>query len=316
MTGPRPLVDHPLWLFAVRLYRRYQSSRLPVLAAALAFYAAFSLGPLLLLFGGWLGGFLQARPELALQYREALGNLVTQLLPFTSEGADLVPRSLEVIADQLSQGALLRSVASLLVLLWASTGFFASLQLALEVIFEVEESRGFLSKRLVAVLLVLLVALVIGAELVGGALVAPLDRLAAAVAERLEALNILLPPLPLPLGVAWAALSRVALAVTTFTLCFRFLPRSGSDWAGALLGAAFSTTAIMVLRQALLLTFNVDRFNLIYGVITSLVILLLWLYLMLLLFLVGALLAAERSHARRRRFGETLEGRTLEGAET
>jgi membrane protein len=301
LNGPRSLLAHPWAAFGVRLFRRYQGTRLPVLAAALAFYAAFSLGPLLLLFGGWLGGFLRTRPELAQQYREALINLVTQILPFTGEGVDLVPSSLEVIVQQLNQGALLRSLVSLGILLWASTGFFASLQLALEVIFEVSESRGFIRKRLVAVLLVLVVALVIGAELVGGALVAPLDRLAATLAEQLEALNIVLPPLPLPLGVAWAALFRAALAVTAFTLCFRFLPRSGADWTGALVGGLFSTTAIVVLRQALLLTLNVDRFNLIYGVITSLVILLLWLYLVLLLFLVGALLAAELSHTRRQR---------------
>lgn len=307
MTGPRPFLETPLWAFAARLYRRFQASRLPVLAAALAFYAAFSLGPLLLLFGGWLGVFLQARPELALQYREALGNLVTQVLPFTGEGTDLVPRSLEVIAQQLSQGALTRSLLSLLILLWASSGFFASLQLALEVIFEVEETRGFLRKRLVAVLLVLIVALVIGAELIGGALVVPIDRLAASIAQQFEALNIKLPPLPLPLGVAWAMLFRVALAVSTFTLCFRFLPRTGSDWTGALAGGVFSTGAILVLRQALLLTLNIDRFNLIYGVITSLVVLLLWLYLVLLLFLVGALLAAELSHLRGQRFEEAFE---------
>ena len=307
MIGPRPFLETPVWAFAIRLYRRFQTSRLPVLAAALAFYAAFSLGPLLLLFGGWLGVFLQARPELALQYREALENVIAQVLPFTGEGTELVPSSFEVIVQQLNQGALARSLVSLLILLWASTGFFASLQLALEVIFEVEESRGFLRKRLVAALLVVIVALVIGAELVGGALVAPIDQLSAAVAQRLESLNIRLPPLPLPLGVAWAVLFRIALAVSTFTLCFRFLPRSGSDWGGALIGGAFSTSAIMVLRQALLLTLNVDRFNLIYGVITSLVILLLWLYLVLLLFLVGALLAAELSHSRRRHFREALE---------
>ena len=43
------------------------------------------------------------------------------------------------------------------------------------------------------------------------------------------------------------------------------------------------------------ITFNAERFNLVYGVITSLLAILLWLYLALLLALVGAVVAAEVS---------------------
>ncbi len=299
MSGLRSFIQATAWPLARRLYDRFQSTRIPVLAAALAFYAAFSLGPLLLLFGGWLGVVLQAQPDLAVQYRTALEDLVAQVLPFEENSGEMITQSFEAIVSQLSQGALARTVLSLLILLWASTGFFTSLQLALEVIFQVPESRSFWRKRLIAVVLVLVVALVIGVEVVGGALVSPLNRISEVLATQLEGLNIPLPPLPLPLGVALSGLLRLALAITAFTLCFRFLPRRGSDWVGALAGGAFSTAAILVMRQGLLITFNIDRFNLVYGVITSLVILLLWLYLALLLFLVGALLAAELSDTRR-----------------
>jgi len=53
-------------------------------------------------------------------------------------------------------------------------------------------------------------------------------------------------------------------------------------------------------RWVLVSTFDVDRLNLIYGVITGLVVTLLWLYLGLLLFLIGALVSAEMTSTQRR----------------
>ena len=82
-----------------------------------------------------------------------------------------------------------------------------------------------------------------------------------------------------------------------------FLPRRSSSWVGALSGALTSTLGIVVMRALLRVFFNAERFNLIYGVITSLVAILLWLYLALLLTLVGAALAAEVSASIRRSHG-------------
>lgn len=299
------------WVLARRLYDRFNQSRLPLLAAALAYYAAFSLGPLLLLLGGWFSVVLQARPELAAQYQTGLRDLVAQLLPLQPDSAELVTRSFELILDQLSQGALLRSVVSLVVLVWASSNFFTSLQLALEVIFDVDKQRGFWRKRLVAVLLVMAVVAVIAIEVVGGVLVSSLMQLGDAIATRLDALNI---DLPLPGGGGrgfWTWLLRFSIAGGVFTLCFRYLPRTASTWAGAAAGALFAIVSLQLTRAVLLMSFNVERFNLIYGVITSLLLVLLWLYLALLLFLVGALLAAEISASIGRSSATTHEG--LEG---
>ena len=282
--------------FGRRLVRRFQDVRLQMLAAALAYYATFSLGPLLLLLAGWLGVLLRTNPELAAQYRRALDDLVSQALPLQQNTAGLVSHSFDTVLQELNQGALLRSALSLLVLVWASGNFFTSLQQALEVVFDVPRVRGFWRKRLVAVLLVLSVALVIAFEVVGGALVSGLNELSRALATWLAGFNVHLPGLPLGAqsGLALAVI-RIVVAVLAFTLTFRYLPREKSTWAGALLGALVSALGVLLVRWALLLTFNAERFNVVYGFITSLVALLLWLYLALMLFLVGALVAAELS---------------------
>jgi membrane protein len=304
MSALRDLRHTTMWLFAARLTRRFRASYLTMLAAALAYYAAFSLGPLLLLLGGWLGVVLQTRPDLAGRYRSVLIDLVNQVMPLQENSADVVTRNFETIVAQLSQGALLRSALSLLVLVWAASGFFTSLQLALEVIFEVSETRSFLRRRLVALLLVIVVALVIGVEIVGGALLSSLSRVTELLGSRLQVPDLELPGLAPGWLTGWftaasALVPRLAFAALAFTLAFRFLPRRASSWPGALVGGVFSSISIALTRWLLVLTFDTDRFNVIYGVITSVVVTLLWLYLALLMFLIGALITAEISAWRR-----------------
>lgn len=300
MTRLPNLRETRAWLFGGRLIRRFRGSYLTMLAAALAYYAAFSLGPLLLLLGGWLGVVLHTRPELAGRYREALGELVNRLMPLQEDQTELVARNFDLIVAQLSQGALLRTALSLLVLMWAASGFFTSLQLALEVIFDVPEARSFLRRRLVALLLVVGVALVIAFEIVGGALFAGLERLAQLFTGLVSLPELELPP-PLPglVGVLTSAVPRLAVAALAFTLAFRYLPKGHSSWQAAVSGGIFSSVAVAVARWLLLITFDADRFNVVYGVITSVVVTLLWLYLALLMFLLGALLAAEIDEWRR-----------------
>ncbi len=284
------------WRLLKSLYSRFNKARIQLLAAALAYYAAFSLGPILLLFAGWLGVFLQRRPELAAQYRDALTDLLSELLPLQVDAADLVARSFDLVVGELSQGAFLSTIASVLVLVWASGNFFTSLQHALDVIFEVPKVRAFWRKRLIAVLLVASVALVVAIEVVGGVAYSGLRQLGQSLTSWLSANGVALPDTPISLEpLSDVRILRLIAGISAFTFAFRFLPRRASTWLGALLGGLVSTLGIAVMRSLLVVTFNAERFNLIYGVITSLLAILLWLYLALLLALVGALVAAEVS---------------------
>lgn len=287
---------HPFGSFCLRLYERYDESNLVLLAAALAYYAAFSLGPLLLLLAGWLGVFLRSRPELRLQYQEVLVRLVEQALPLQENSRQLVTQSFNTILDQLGEGALLRSLISLVVLLWASSNFFTVLQRALELTFGVPKIRGYLRKRVVALFLVASVALIIFIEIVGGLLASSLGQISAAIVAAVnDAIGVSLSVPSIGTGGVWAELLRVVLGTVVFTLCFRYLPKNSSTWWGALAGATFSTGSILVMRWIFEQGFDLARFNLVYGVITGLLAILLWLYFAMLMFLVGALLAAEIS---------------------
>src|SRR5690606_25879152 len=177
-----------------------------------------------------------------------------------------------------------------------SGNFFTSLQHALDVIFEVPKVRAFWRKRLIAVLLVASVALVVAIEVVGGVAYSGLRQLGQSLTTWLSANGVALPDTPISLEpLADVKILRLVAGVSAFTVAFRFLPRRSSTWLGALIGGLVSTLGIAVMRSLLVVTFNAERFNLIYGVITSLLAILLWLYLALLLALVGALVAAEVS---------------------
>jgi len=296
----KALSETPYGAFLLRLYQRYDNSKLALLAAALAYYAAFSLGPLLLLLAGWLGVILRNKPEISAQYKIVLLDLLSKLLPFQENINELVNNSFEIILNQFQEGAVFRSIVSVLILLWASSNFFTVLQLALEQIFDVPHVRGYWRKRLVAMLLVASVALVIAVEIVGGVINSSLAHWWNLGIMKLQEIN---PKLPV-LYLGWRTgllteLLKVTIATTVFTISFRYLPKKAANWYGALLGALFSTISIIVMRFVLSRSFNPAQFNLIYGVITSLLIVLLWLYFALLMFLVGALLAAEISSSMR-----------------
>ena len=295
------LTGHPAWRFGERLFQRFNDSRLPLLAAALAYYAAFSLGPLLLLLTGGVGFLLRSRPDLAADARLALINLVAQITPPQNDQVQtqLIEGSFKALEQLLVEGALVRSVVSLLILIWASSNFFSSLQLALELIFASPHPRNFWRKRLVAILLIFTAVMVILVEVIGGLFFAYLDQLVVLLNNLFTTLNV--PAyLSLPeLGGFLVTSLRVLITVGAFIFCFRFLPRRSSSWTGAVIGALFSAVSILVMREFLVSVFNLERFNLIYGVVTSLLVVLLWLYFAVLLFLVGALLAAEISVERR-----------------
>ena len=299
---------HPAGRFARGLIARYGRARVPLLAASLAYYAAFALGPLLLLLGGWLALALRDRPQLAEPYREALTDLTAQLLPLQVEPGELVDTSFALIVTQLGEGALVRSVLSVLVLLWASSSFFASLQIALEMIFEVRRPRGFIGKRAVGLLLVIAVAVFVVFELLGGAVLAGLGQVWMQLHSFAAGFDVSLPVLRLP---AAFDLLRAVAATTVFTLAFRYLPGRGSDLVGAVVGGAACTLSLIVMRGLLVAGFSIERVNLVYGVVTGLVVWLLWLYAALWLFLLGAVLAAEVARARRR--GQRLAARRGDG---
>lgn len=114
--------------FFSRIYQTYIGSHIPFFAAALAYYALFSLMPLLFLLVGVFGFMLRGNAELEQAFLSRLAELTVLLFPTQPEIA-------QRLVTFLTKGAVPITFASLLVLLWASSNFFAALAYALGVIF-------------------------------------------------------------------------------------------------------------------------------------------------------------------------------------
>lgn len=288
------IIQSPSWRLVRHFIARFSSLKLPLTAAGLAYYAIFSLGPILLLIVGGVALTVSRDSELARNFEASLITLVAEIFPAVANSEILTKQAFNAAFDFLQEGALLRSLISLLLLLWSASGFFTSLQIVLESIFEDATAKNYWHKRLLGVLLIFLVGVVVSVELVGSTILSYLAELMLLLQNSLHRLLQLELNWYIPQGlVFFNDALRFVIAVAVFTLCFRYLTGSAADWRGALLGASFSALAIVISKEALPLFFNLERFNLMYGIITSVMLILLWLYISLLLFLIGALIASE-----------------------
>jgi uncharacterized BrkB/YihY/UPF0761 family membrane protein len=246
---------------------------------------------------------LRTDPALAERYGQGLTALLGDLLPTSIDEAAWIARSVDAFLTAAPRTILVpgpwATVATVAVLAWAATGFFASLQRALEIIFDVPRARGFFRNRGVALLLLLSVAAVVGIEGIGSALATWAWSTLAAAPRDLESFGLALPPPPDWLSDRGPL--RWLLSVVVFTACFRWLPRRTSRWDAAAIGAIVSVVGLQAMRRLLPLAVDEAAFNVVYGVVASLVVLLLWTYLTLATFLAGAIVAAEvasrREHA-------------------
>jgi membrane protein len=111
-----------------QVYQLYTRAHIPFFSAALAYYALFSLMPLLILLAGIFGLVLSGNEDLRTAVLVRLIELVVLLFPTQPDLA-------QTVVNFLTRGAFPLTLASLLVLLWASSNFFAALAYALGIIF-------------------------------------------------------------------------------------------------------------------------------------------------------------------------------------
>jgi membrane protein len=111
-----------------QVYQLYTRAHIPFFSAALAYYALFSLMPLLILLAGIFGLVLSGNQDLRNAVLVRLIELVVLLFPTQPDLA-------QTLVNFLTRGAFPLTLLSLLVLLWASSNFFAALAYALGIIF-------------------------------------------------------------------------------------------------------------------------------------------------------------------------------------
>ncbi|MFN8377301.1 MAG: YihY/virulence factor BrkB family protein [Anaerolineae bacterium] len=241
-------------------------------AAALSYYAVFSILPLILL--------------LIVVLSRIVGPVITQeqimsaLTPFLPEG---VSGALVLVQDFV-KGALEQSgsitLIALVALAWSGLGLFTNIASALDTIFQAEDSFNLVKNRLralgMAVVLILLLILSFFTSFVIGVI----D-------------SLLLDPSSVWLRISALALP-LGLDMLIFTLLFRYVPTRKpaweAIWPAALIGAAMWEIAKSLFGS---MVSSSTLFQPLYGAIASGMMLLLWAYVLAATFLFAAELCAQ-----------------------
>jgi membrane protein len=256
------------------------SAQLPLFSAGIAFFAVLSIAPVLvtaLSVYGAVNTPTQARDQLA----QVAEMLPTQLQP-------LVADQLRTITTASTKVLTLRGLTGLVIALWTATTAMTSLIDALTVAYHETETRGFLRRSLLAVSFVLG-----GALLLGGVLAV------AGVASRgLSAAPAMVQTVaPVLIWFALAALMSAVLAVL-----YRFAPdRKHARWRWTSWGA-MGATAVWLATSIALFAYvqRLGTYETTYGSLAGVAISMFWLWISVLLVVVGAAVngEAERQTAR------------------
>jgi len=275
------------WELTKETMTEWDQDKVSRLAAALAYYTAFSLAPLLVISIGLAG--------IVLGEEAAQGQIVTQLQDLIGiQGARLIEEM--IAASRRPAESIPATVAGFAVLIFGATGVFGQLQDALDTIWEVQPRpgrgwRGIVRDRFLSFTMVLgcgfllLVSLVMSAGL-------------SAVGEYLSGY------LPLPEAVLQVFNLVVSLAIVTllFALIFKVVPDAKVAWRDVWIGAGITAVLFSLGKLAIGLYLGRSTVASTFGAAASLAILLIWIYFSAQILFIGA----EFTHVYAKRFGSRI----------
>jgi len=265
-----------LWRYGKRISESYARHQGDLMAAALSFYALFSLIPLLLMAIAMLGGFVGSSAEA----RQQVKNVIQPYLPMSDS----------LIFDALAEierGKGLLGLCGLIGLLVSASAIFTKLEIAFNTIWGVRTMRGWWQQRLAALGTALLTLTLLFSTIVLTSLltfaqtvrVPGLDMRAGQIPLLWQVLGYLIPPL---------------LSVLMFAVTYKIIPNRAIPWREAFAGGLFAGIAWELAKHLFTLYLahfaNYDRT---YGSLGGVVILLMWIYYSAMILLFGAEIAAD-----------------------
>ena len=272
-----------MWKLLSATYTKWTADHAQGLGAALAFYAIFSLAPLLLI--------VIAIAGLVFGQEAAEGQIIGQIQGLVGEESAKAIQSMIEEARKPAAGVI-ATVLALVLLLLGATGVFAQLQEALNTIWRVEEKPGAgmwqaLKNRFISLLAVLgtgfllLISLVISAVL-------------SAIGTTLEHV------LPVPELLLQLINFFVSFAIVTllFAMIYKLLPEASIQWSDVWIGAIITSLLFTIGKSFIGFYLSKSDVGIAYGAAGSLVVMLIWVYYASQIFLFGAEFTAVYAESR------------------
>lgn len=278
-----------IWKMIKSSIQDFSDDQCPMMAAALAYYAVFSLPPLLILIV-WVVSFIWdptvVQGEVAEQARTFLG----------STGAEQLKTMMN--QDAMGGQSWMAKVGGIVVLVFGATGVFVQLQASLNQAWEVEPDKdqggvmNFIVKRLLSLGMVLSIAFLLLVSLVVSAAITAIGNAASGW-------------LPMPGAALQAVNLGVSLLIVTvlFAAIYRFMPDAVVSWSDVWFGAAITSLLFVLGKWAIGAYLGRQDLGSTYGAAGSLVFVLVWIYYSSMILLFGA----ELTQAWARRYGDEIQ---------
>lgn len=252
---------------------RVLSERLPLLAAGIAFFALLSIAPVLLTALSVYGAVVT--PEQALEQFSD----VVELLPVQLQS--LVASQFAVLTANSTSALTVRGAVALLVALWTATAAAGNLVGALTIAYHEVETRSLLRRTVLALMGVLGGALLLGGVLAAAGVLTRLLSGASGAARQAGTIG------------TWVAVA--LLVVVGLNVLYRFGPdRKRARWHWTSWGAV-GATVVWLATSVALFTYvrTAGLYDVTYGSLAGVAISMLWVWITVLLVLVGAVVNAE-----------------------
>ncbi len=247
-------------------------------AAALSYYAIFSIFPLTLLIAILLSHLVG--PVVGANVSITTAPIGIGIEPFLPPAATSVLKLFqENISQAVSQGASF-SILAIIGLIWSGLGLFSNITTSLDFIFHVPANRSLWRQRLTAVGMAVALVVLIATSF-----------LTSAVLFLLSALSFARPSLWISIGSVFLPLG---LDMVIFALLFRFVPSRRVHWDAVWPAAIFGGVGWELAKSAFgWYLLNVANYQFVYGTLSTGIVLLFWAYVIASIFLLSAEFCAQ-----------------------
>lgn len=261
------------WYLIKETYHDWSQDKVMTLGAALAYYAIFSLAPLLVIIVAVSGFFIGQETT-----RRTIMNHIQQSMGPAAGG--YIQNLLNAAYPQGSEG--LAAIIGIIILFIGATSVFVMLTQALNIIWKVETDSGsglvkMIITRLLGLLLMLIIGLLLFLTVVLATGVQFLVR-TLAIATTIPSFVFL---------VAEGVISFLIITVL-FALIYKLIPDATIAWRDIWVGSLVTALLFTAGKYGLSVYLSHSSVSSVYGAAGSLVVILLWIYYSAQIFLLGA----------------------------
>ena len=252
----------------LKIVKKFFEDDCPTLGAAISFFAAFSLLPLLLLIISAFGFLLAAGFPSAISFKSEFLRLTAA---FSPEMAAFLKGGIEAATSARK----LMGAAGVIVLFFAGAVFFEQISFALDKIWGVSRNRSFFKRKFISWIVFLAVILVLFFFTVVKLLLATLIGQLSEIIGHYAWLD------------AVYSYSYLLFAFVALTLLYRFLPATKVSWRNSAKGGLIATVFLSLLNWVFAWYMGKIDLASLYGPVGVSMLFLLWIYLFSLALLVG-----------------------------